>query len=445
LVCFGLALLSKEHAMCLPLLVVLCDLWRGRGDWRRWLPFFVLSGCYLALRTAVSGQVSQTTYWGGSLYATALTACRMAFRYAALLVAPVHLSVDWQPGVSYSLSSLAALASVAALAAAVVWAVWALARGSRAAFAVLWFLIALLPVSNVIPLKALMAERFLYLPSVGFCVVAAGAFAMRGRAEHLFLLMALCSVFAARTVHRNHDWRDDRALFARTVETCPRSYNAYFNLGGEYGAAGQAQRAVAAYRTAMRIEPRYGDAALRLARIHRDQGQLDAALDAYRAAAEVAEHPADIHNEIGNLLYLKGELGGAAEAYRRALGLDPRHSQAHFNLGCVHLKKGDLPEAVSAFRAHLRVRPLDAEAHNCLGHAFSRLGDWPKAVDAYQAALKLNPNLVMAHFNLGEAYAGQGRVPEALEAYESFLAKWKGSPERAEVARARRAALKGQR
>jgi tetratricopeptide (TPR) repeat protein len=86
----------------------------------------------------------------------------------------------------------------------------------------------------VILVGSIMAERFLYLPSVGFVgVLVWGALVLRRRVPAKWLAAALavmCLALAARTWARNADWFDDRTLWASAVQVCPYSYKTHQNL-----------------------------------------------------------------------------------------------------------------------------------------------------------------------------------------------------------------------
>jgi len=100
-----MALLGKEMAVTLPLILLLYDVfWRRHCKWKRYLPFFVVAVLYVALRTAVLGRISgQDAYAGGSIYTAILTAVKASLFYAKLLVFPVKLCIDhkFSPAISF--------------------------------------------------------------------------------------------------------------------------------------------------------------------------------------------------------------------------------------------------------------------------------------------------------------------------------------------------------
>jgi len=162
------------------------------------------------------------------------TAIQVMARYLRLTIWPAGLSTDYSyPQIplanGVAQAWLAGLA-VAGLAAAAV----ALYRWNRTAFFFGGFaLVAFLPVSNLLfPIGTIMAERFLYVPSIGLmaCLVAA-VYAASGRIGFSRAApVALCLIalaFGVRTWARNADWRDDVTLARSAVEACPRSFKAH--------------------------------------------------------------------------------------------------------------------------------------------------------------------------------------------------------------------------
>jgi hypothetical protein len=184
------------------------------------------------------------------------TALSITVRYAGLLVAPVVLSHDYSyaqiPEVSSLLDPMA-LAGAAlwgsALAGGIVTLVstgrsrsseaggsWS-RRGASAtvAFGAAWIGISLLPVSNlVVPIGTVMAERLLYLPSVGFVLIASSLIGLAGsRRRETAAVLAAVLVLAGgtRTWWRTSDWSDNRTLYEKGVETSPRSARTHLELG----------------------------------------------------------------------------------------------------------------------------------------------------------------------------------------------------------------------
>lgn len=104
------------------------------------------------------------------------------------------------------------------------------------AFGLLWLILPFLPTSNVlIWVGTMLAERLLYLPSIGFCCLCAVAAhsAVRTRLcsqrGALIACLLVCSVFGALTIDRNRAWVDERILFDSAEKVCPDSAKVHFN------------------------------------------------------------------------------------------------------------------------------------------------------------------------------------------------------------------------
>lgn len=256
------ALLSKETAIVgLGLLALV--------DWVRWSalaprdrgrflpPARTLIGLhagvavlYLALRGAVLGKLlTQPPRRPGLLFLEPLgTRLLTVFEIFAvnlkLLFWPVTLSADYSYRQVPVVSEITAPVAAGALAAALLLAALVRAVRSRAlpaAFALGFFVVAYSVVSNVIPIGVLVAERLLYLPSVGFCAAVAWAgvwvanrLAAVPRAASLrhlpaALLGVVLALYSARTVARNLDWRDAETIYRATLEASPDCHAAHFN------------------------------------------------------------------------------------------------------------------------------------------------------------------------------------------------------------------------
>lgn len=182
----------------------------------------------------VDNPIVEADFWTGRL-----TAVKVMAKYLGLLVWPARLSPDYSyaqiPLIDGRLSDWMAWIVVGAVAVGVAL----LFRWSKTAFFAAGFaFITFLPTSNlVMPIGAIMAERFLYLPAVGFsiCLIVAlyslcGLLGSRTVAPVLLGLL-ITAAFGARTWARNRDWRDNVALFSAAVQTSPLSFKTHTGLG----------------------------------------------------------------------------------------------------------------------------------------------------------------------------------------------------------------------
>ena len=274
IICFGLALLSKESAVIfLPLLLV-GDY--ARGKWKPWLRYAAIAGvtvAYLGLLWQIQGgRFGQVTILqlDNPLVAIPgrwriLNALRVQLKYAALHFYPAKLSCDYSfntiPIYLDWRHTLPAWAAACGAVSAWLWAGWK--RRSALFLAGGIYLGGFAITANILmPTGTIMGERLAYLPSAGFSLLAALGWSWlqaRQRIVALAALTAIVAAFGLRTMLRNQDWRDNLSLYSAGVRVSPGSAKMHGHLGGEYMASAQWDMAATEFQTALRILPDYPD------------------------------------------------------------------------------------------------------------------------------------------------------------------------------------------
>ena len=264
-----IGLFSKESAVVVLAAMVIYDLafhqtWRARASGYLALAvsfpvFFYVRGQVLANLPSAVVPFGDNPLVGAGFWTARLTAIKVIGKYVWLLLWPSHLSCDY----SYNQIPLATwgdwktLVAVAVCAALATVAIACYRRGKPVFFFIAFFFATLAPTSNLlIFIGTIMAERFLYLPSIGFagCLVVAVYAVCRRLPRIAPAALALVSVaFAARTYTRNFDWFDDLSLWTSAAKTNLASYKTHTSLatdliavkGGLDRAVSEADRSLA--------------------------------------------------------------------------------------------------------------------------------------------------------------------------------------------------------
>ncbi|XP_063883068.1 protein O-mannosyl-transferase TMTC1-like isoform X1 [Scylla paramamosain] len=261
-----------------------------------------------------------------------------------LLLCPVQLSYDWQLGSIPLVTSLSDPRNAAscALYGALVLLLFSSfrSRQSQEGRASLWALLVLvipfLPASNLLfPVGFMVAERVLYIPSLGWCtLVGIGAARVgvgvsrvsgklgRGRAA-THLLLALLLAFSFRTLRRNLDWRSREELFTSGLRTLPHNAKMHYNY----------------------------------ANLLRDQHRPEMAIVHYREAIRLWWVYPSAHNNLGTLLLQRHPEGTQWEDeaewhFTVALQTHPGHQHAGRNLAALWRQQGRVNPAVSLLESH---------------------------------------------------------------------------------------------
>lgn len=478
LLCFVLGFLAKENAVMAPVLVLLADLLIVRRGirWRFHLASAAAVGLCLTARIAAIGGLNPEGYVHYIDNPIAhlpfiegrLTALDVVGRYAMLLIAPLRLSIDYSYNAIPPASRLLdphVLLGLLLLAGWIAALLWSWKRHPAICFSLAWIGLAMAPTSNLlVPIGTIMAERLLYLPSVGFSLLIGLLVATWSRAtgQHRqrvgtvrVVAAVILALLAARGLIRLGDWRDDRTIFRRAIEVVPDSVRAQYNYGTASEDAGDDAAAAQAYEKAIAVWPRFSDAQYNLAGVYARQSRWAEAVRHYRLA--LREQPANVQylvnlgrsltargtpeeavqvlrratdidpssdlafTNLGAALLAIDDAGGAVAAYRAALRLAPAHPEYLKNLALAQREAGDLDGAEKTLREGLAARPDDADLLLALGLTALEAGRTETALVALRRAVELRPDHPVFRYQLGRGLEAAGLERQAVEAYREAI------------------------
>ncbi|MBN1793923.1 MAG: tetratricopeptide repeat protein [Candidatus Omnitrophica bacterium] len=336
---YFLGLLSKETTITLPLVLVVYE-WLFVKDGglakrlRRLTPFFVITAVYLGLRHVVVGKIIFEEWWGGSPYSSILTVPRVVCAYLRLLILPWPLTVRHSTEVAHSIFEPATFVSIFCLClVAVSGYLLYRKRMTVRLFAFLWLFITLLPGLNIVVIHQLVVERFLYLPSMGFCLFVADSLSsLSARKNVTFYIGVLVLFYSGLTILRSSDWLSDIRLWKAATRVLPADGASYFLLGNAYEAHGQLRRAIQAYETSLTKKEYMIQVHWRLAGCYQRVGELEKAIVEYHHMLQFEPESASGHYNLGIAYGSISEFEKAVEEFKRALECDPDYAAAHYNL-----------------------------------------------------------------------------------------------------------------
>lgn len=279
---YALALLSREGSFIVLALLLLYDhVFKEKPHWRNLLSLAVLTVLYFVLRMKISGALVY-----GSYGTTLLQRIEWAFvalaNYIRLLFLPFNLHMEYgaRPGLFYG---TAALAGAVLFLLLLITALMSRKNNKLVFFSISWFLITLAPVLNIYPINAYMAEHWLYLPSIGFFLIAAGFINSLLKDKRYFLLGSavlgvLMLFYCHLTVEQNKYWKEPIDFYKRTLLYSPGNPALLTNLGFEYIDKGMYDEAVSLYKKIIAAEPDNARAYNNLAVAYYNKKQYDLAV-----------------------------------------------------------------------------------------------------------------------------------------------------------------------
>ncbi|HYL86685.1 MAG TPA: tetratricopeptide repeat protein [Candidatus Angelobacter sp.] len=397
LLCFALALLSKESAVVFLGLVLVGDY--ARGEWKARLRYAGIASMTLlylgVLWRAQGGRFGQKEIAALDNPLAAipagwriLNALRVAWKYVGLQMYPAKLSCDYSfnqiPVYLDWRHTLPAAMAAAAAIGAWVWAVRKRRAGLVLAGGI--YLAAFATTSNIFtPTGTILGERLAYLPSAGFCVLVAVGWSWLRERRRTIALGALAAVIAAlaiRTIVRNFDWKDNPTLWATAVQAAPGSAKAHSNLSVAYINAGKFDLARKEAQEALRIKPDYPGAI-------ESYGLLECWQRNYQEGGRMLEKALRMSTRsnpdydymavnYAALLMQTGHTDGALELLNREIAESPSYARAWSNRAVIRYQRGDMAGARGDADVAVKLDPDSVQAKNLL--QLLRAGTLPGAL-----------------------------------------------------------------
>lgn len=442
---FLLALLSKEGALALLPAIFLIDYIHEKN-----IPALVKKRAALLLTTAVwfawhqyiivssaSPRITYT-YSDNSLFASSslldqkATAFGMFVQYIMKSFYPYNLSYDYSfneiPIIHFA--SLPALCGLAIFAALIYVAFKTFKSEPLITFCMAMILLPLLLTGNLFfNIGATMADRFLFIPTIGSCILICWlvfkAFKLtvsaKPSAPAQYVLLAVCLLFSVRTFTRNKDWKDNFTLFRNDVDNAPNSARVHFNnaLVLEKTIQNDPVPAQKEYEVCLGIDPYYHDAILNLGNIYTKQKNYAAAVKLYHTDLSKYRDNTDALGNIGFTFYKMGRPDSAIYYLKKAEATGNISAGSCNVLGSLLYEKKQYPEAVAVFEKGIKKDSLNAELYTNYGNVLAITNHYDKALNAFQASYRINNNSQALYF-IALTYNKMGDTLNAYKYYDEF-------------------------
>lgn len=418
LVFYFLALLSKESAIALPIFIVFWELFyfnKSAALKDRAIRCSVFVGLFAVptlIYFAIRYQAISAFLFGGSprfpLINGLATVPLATVKYLALLLFPVNYSYQHYTPLVETVTSLRLLAPLVLLAALVVGI--ARTRSRILVFAMVWFVVMLLPV--LVTLQQfdpgyLVQERYLYIPSIGICLALALGiewlatrdwFGVQGRKVAVAAALLLIAVFSAVHIRQNRVWEDSISVYRHCVAVTPQSSVAYTILARTYYDAGRPREAEAAAITALDLDATNINAYMNLSYFSRAAGRLDKAIDYLEQAVAATNSGPMTRNDLataylnlGLLYWERKDISRAESNLLKSMEVSPR-TVIWYHIGQFYFEQRRFEEAQKMFEmVAAQVPRWFAPIHVKLGQTYESLNQMDRAIEEYQKFIEVAP------------------------------------------------------
>lgn len=395
-----IAYLGKETMVCLPGIIILYDYVtqnktslsnKLRSNFFPWLCFALVCGIYLVLRFSITGRMAQQSWWGGSPWSNFLMMAKATAIYLKLLVFPFKLNLHYIIEPVSTIFNIKVLFSLSIIFLSFALIIYSYRRNRIVFFSLVWFYLALIPISNIVPISfSMMAERYAFLPSVGPIIAMAygllftfnKAKADMGKLwERLIIAMIvlICLAFAITVVYRNKVYKNEFTFHSSAIASSPNSAPSYKALGALYKEDKEYKKALEYYEKALNIDPYYAEAMISTALIYQKFNKSELAVQITEKAISLKPDDANIRFTAGNVYRGMGEMSLAKLHWQKTVEINPNHSEAFNHLGNYYLMINEYNKAIDMFQKSLDLSPLNAEAHYNIATALEKMDNEKKS------------------------------------------------------------------
>ncbi|HVH68040.1 MAG TPA: tetratricopeptide repeat protein [Gemmatimonadales bacterium] len=197
-----------------------------------------------------------------------------------------------------------------------------------------------------------------------------------------------------------HDFSAALDLYDTLLREVPDSPKLWNERGVVLHQAGRRDEALASYRQAVEVDPKYVLAWNNLGVVQAHGADNDAAIESFRTALQLQGAFAAARLNLALLLYQLRRFQLSLEAYRQVLSSEPNSAAAWNGVGLVLVELKRFPDARNAFVRAVEADADHAGAHYNLSFTLSNLGDFDGALRATKRALELDPYYVSQKFAL---------------------------------------------
>lgn len=414
--CYLFSLLSKENGVVFILIIPLSLHFFSSLNMKKiiytCMPFVFVFILYMIIRSAALDNITfaeKMSIMNNGIMAAKSESEKVAtcfvilWKYLSLLFFPHPLSFDY----SYAQIPISNWTNLTVIASLIIYlglgaySFFGVIKKDPISFGILFYLIPLSLVSNIfIEIGSTLGERFLFTPSLGFCMAFVlvlfklfnqdirGAksfsrinFGTKGIKIISLILGIVIAGLSYKTIARNADWKNNFTLFTADVENAPNSSRTHFAMGCEFRVKGETEQ-----------EP------------EKKIILLKKGIDEYKKCIKIHPGFEDAWYNMGYSYYLLNEHDSAKFAYEKELETVPGDSKTLLNLGMICFRKNDYDGALKYFGETINRNPSYGDAYTNIGAIYHNRGEYDKALSYYEKALKLNANPSTLYNNLSKIY-----------------------------------------
>lgn len=310
------------------------------------------------------------------------------------------------------------------------------------AFGILWFFLALIPTSSIIPLSEVMNDHRMYFPFIGLMLAVGWPLAWwamnqataqipaptKAKAALVGCLLLFAGL-AYGAYQRSEVWDTEETLWQDVTIKSPKNGRGWMNYGLVQMGKGDYKKALECYQTALQYTPDYAYLHINLGIVYEQLGETALAQKHFEYAKVVGDFFPEVHYHYGTWLYRQKRYGDAKFELKRTIQMSPAHAAARYALMQLHLDNKENEELRKIAEETLQLLPGDARTLAYLNSLQSddQIIATAKTLAESQPSAENYLNLSLAYYNIGKfqecidaAYKALEFKPDFAEAYNNI-------------------------
>ena len=390
--CLFLSFLSKESGVFFGFFLVGMEFLLHRQQMEKnaklLIAIFGLIIVYALLHVGVTHGIGAREIWGGSLSTHVATVLKLFIYELFLIFVPIGSS----PTRNFALGAWnqwQVWAGLRLLLSSIVGMIFFRKSKPIVAFAIFFYLIFWFPVSNIIPAEGLIADRYLYLPSMA---VAFAIGLLFNRCDQFPKTVGFVFVaWGIWAVNHSLVWKNSERLWGHAISVSPLSSVAWNEWGNIQSSKREYQDAYKAYNRALQLRPHYRDASYNRALVMylmndpETMGGINDHLKAFPSDAQAM----DLY---GSYYEAKKDFENAEAFSRKAVAADPLNWKYHYNLASVFLQLKKYNEALTELENAYVIAPNRFEVLKNLAASYCLNAKYQECLNAYDELIRKFPN-----------------------------------------------------
>lgn len=231
---------------------------------------------------------------------------------------------------------------------------------------------------SMLPVKIswLVAERYVFLGSLGFClflVLFFQKFSKKWKIPLIIIFVFIIATYSVRVFLRNIDWQTNHNLWVNTCQVSPNSHNAWNNIGDDYDKLAQLETT--------------------------DEGKINQYLNSIKGFTQsvtVKQNYADAYHNRANIFYKIGRYDLAKDSYETALSYGPNLYQSYYSLLQIDLIENNYNSAINHLNKLNTIRPNDPQVYYAASVVYANMGQTSQAISILEELIKVNPDWTQA-------------------------------------------------